>query len=117
MAKKQDVPDLVENARYCILVRSGDLTQVLSRGRKYLDVGATTVFVWGGGRGISIDQVKQMVKAFHGRLNVLLEPDGLTAQELANLGVVRISVSHRLMSGSLAAYKKEAGMIFSHGSE
>ena len=117
VARKRGVPDFVVNARCDVLVHGRGLSEVLSRGKKYLQAGATTVFVWGGGRGVSTDEVKQMVKAFDGRLNVLLKQNGLTVRELAKLGVARISVGPRLQSAGLAAYKREAETIFNPDNE
>ncbi|KAH8901223.1 Phosphoenolpyruvate/pyruvate domain-containing protein [Thozetella sp. PMI_491] len=116
VARNRDVPDFVVNARSDVLVRGGALEEVLARGKKYLEAGATTVFVWGGGRGVSTAEVEQLVKAFDGRLNVLLKQGGLTVRELADIGVARISVGPRLQSAGLAAYKKEAETIFGQAS-
>jgi 2-methylisocitrate lyase-like PEP mutase family enzyme len=117
VARKRNVPDFVVNARCDVLIYGGALDEVLSRGKKYLDAGATTVFVWGRGRGVSTTEVEQLVKAFDGRLNVLLKQGGLTVKELAEIGVARISVGPRLQSAGLAAYKREAETIFSPANE
>ncbi|KAH8645409.1 phosphoenolpyruvate phosphomutase-domain-containing protein [Xylariales sp. PMI_506] len=112
VARSRGVPDFVVNARCDVLVRGGQLEEVVRRGRKYLDAGATTVFVWGAGRGLATDEVKQLVEAFDGRLNVILKQGGLTVKELADIGVARISVGPRVQSAAIAAIQKEAETIF-----
>ncbi|EXJ61043.1 hypothetical protein A1O7_05196 [Cladophialophora yegresii CBS 114405] len=89
--------DFVVNARCDTLVYGGPLDDVVTRGKRYLDAGATTVFVWGGGarRGLHRFEVERLVKEFNGRLSVMFgigQKDGLSVPELANLGVARISV-------------------------
>lgn len=87
------------------------MDETIERGKKYLDAGATTVFVWGGSkRGISRDEVAQMVKAYDGRLNVSLKwgNGGLTVAQLAELGVARISVGPTLSFFAMAEYEKKA---------
>lgn len=116
VAGQRGVPDFVVNARCDVLIKGGALDEVIARGKKYLDAGATTVFVWGAGRGVSTAEVKQLVQAFDGRLNVLLKDGGLTVPELAKIGVARISVGPRLQSAAAEAYKKEAELIFSKAS-
>lgn len=79
-------------------MQGGTLTEVIQGGKKYLAAGATTVFIWGGGRGVSSQEVKTLVKEFDGRLNVLLsgKADGLTIPQIRELGVARISVGPTL---------------------
>ena len=93
-ARHHGMPDFVVNARCDVLVKGGELSEVLERGKAYLAAGATTVFVWGGSkRGVSRDEVVQMVKEFDGRLNVslVMAPNKLTVKDLASIGVARIS--------------------------
>lgn len=108
-AKKEGVPDFVVNARCDTLLRStGPIEEAFSRGKKYLDAGATTVFVLGGGKrgGLTADEVKQLTKQFEGRLNVsvVLADGKLSAKEVGEIGVSRISVGPQL-------YFKEAGTV------
>jgi 2-methylisocitrate lyase-like PEP mutase family enzyme len=108
-ARHHGMPDFVVNARCDTLVKGGELAEVLERGKAYLAAGATTVFVWGGSqRGVSSAEVKEMVKAFDGRLNVSLKADGLTVKELAQMGVARISVGPTLQFLAMATYAQEA---------
>lgn len=111
VAVKSGVPDFVVNARCDTLVMGGQLDEAIARGRKYLAAGATTVFVWGGGkRGVSRAEVEEMVKAFDGRLNVSLKWDktGLTVAQLAEIGVARISVGPTLTFFAMAEYQRRA---------
>lgn len=99
-AKAVGVPDFVVNARCDTLIHGGELEEVILRGRKYLAAGATSVFVWGGSkRGVSRKEVERMVKDFDGRLNVSLKmsgADSLTIQQLAEIGVSRISIGPQI---------------------
>ncbi|GFP54348.1 uncharacterized protein Rv1998c [Trichoderma asperellum] len=108
------VPDFVVNARCDTLVQGGGLEEVIKRGREYLAAGATTVFVWGASRGVSRSEVVELVKAFDGRLNVLLNlSGGLTVKELADIGVARISIGPTLQIGAMAKLQKDAEAILS----
>lgn len=110
VAVERGVPDFVVNARCDVLVKGGALEEVLDRGKKYLAAGGTTVFVWGGSRGVSTTEVKTMVNAFGGRLNVLLKlsDSGLTVKQLAQIGVARISVGPTLQFVAKKAVQSEA---------
>lgn len=110
-AKAFGVPDFVVNARCDTLVQGGDLEEVIERGHAYLAAGATTVFVWGGGRGVSRAEVVKLVKEFDGRLNVMLLSGGLTTKELATIGVARISIGPTLQIGAMAKLQKDAEAI------
>ncbi|PTB43707.1 hypothetical protein M441DRAFT_189959 [Trichoderma asperellum CBS 433.97] len=106
------VPDFVVNARCDTLIQGGGLEEVIERGRAYLAAGATTVFVWGASRGVSRSEVVELVKAFDGRLNVLLNlSGGLTVKELADIGVARISIGPTLQIGAMTKLKKDAEAI------
>lgn len=113
-ARQHGMPDFVVNARCDTLVQGGELTEVLERGKAYLDAGATTVFVWGGSkRGVSKSEVAEMVEAFEGRLNVSmkLSPDGLKVKALSELGVARISIGPALQFIAMDTFAKEAEKI------
>lgn len=110
VAAQRNVPDFVVNARCDVLLKGGTLEEVLKRGKRYLEAGATTVFVWGGKRGVSRAEVEKMVAAFGGRLNVSLKmgADGLTIKELAKIGVARISIGPALQFVVMKAFQSEA---------
>jgi 2-methylisocitrate lyase-like PEP mutase family enzyme len=116
VAARKGVPDFVVNARCDSLFAKGSLSEVITRGKAYLEAGATTVFVWGGQErgGITKDEVAELVGAFEGRLNVSLLIDGvrgkggLTVKELSKLGVARISVGPQLQLAAMKKLKEEA---------
>jgi 2-methylisocitrate lyase-like PEP mutase family enzyme len=113
-ARQHGMPDFVVNARCDTLIHGGELSEVIDRGKAYLDAGATTVFVWGGSkRGVSRAEVTEMVKAFDGRLNVSmkLSPDGLKVKALSELGVARISIGPAIQFIAMDTFAKEAEKI------
>jgi 2-methylisocitrate lyase-like PEP mutase family enzyme len=106
------VPDFVVNARTDVLVHGGSVDDAIAYGKAFLDAGATTVFVWGGGaRGVRDEEVAQLVKAFDGRLAVIVKKDGLTVKQLRELGIARASIGPRLMLFAEEAIKQEAARI------
>lgn len=110
VAMKAGVPSFVINARTDAVLVNGDVDAAITRGQAYLEAGATTIFVWGGPRGLSRSEVIRLCDAFNGRLNVLarLTPDGLTIRELADIGVARISIGPALWRHAMAAFRERA---------
>ncbi|PSK34550.1 Choline transport protein [Elsinoe australis] len=108
-AEEAGVPDFCINARTDALSYGLTIEDVVERGKAYLAAGAVTAFVWGGsgGRGLSSDEVKTLVKELDGRVAVKMNfgPGFLTAKELADLGVARISVGPGLYHKAMAAYR------------
>lgn len=103
------VPDFVVNARSDAVFLGLPVDEAIVRGKKYLEAGATTVFIWGGSsRGLRDAEVARMIEAFDGRLNVSKKADGLSVKELARMGVTRISVGPALQSKAMATYAQEA---------
>lgn len=86
------------------------MDDAVARGKRYLAAGATTVFVWGGKRGVAREEVERMMREFDGRLAVLttMTPEGLTIEQLAEIGVARISIGPRLMFAALNTLRLEA---------
>jgi 2-methylisocitrate lyase-like PEP mutase family enzyme len=114
VAEKESVPDFVVNARCDTLLKGGELSETIERGQKYLEAGATTVFVLGGSkRGVSRAEVVKLVKAFDGRLNVSmrLASGNLTVKDLADIGVARISIGPQLTLKAMGYYGAEAEKI------
>lgn len=118
-------PDFVLNARSDIFRLETDMDdedkmqEAIKRGKAFLELGATTVFYWGGsGRGISTAQVERLVKELDGRVAVKLSDaeDGLTTGELAKIGVARISVGPSLFLVANKAIKEAAQRILGGGS-
>ncbi|KAG9322292.1 hypothetical protein KVV02_002225 [Mortierella alpina] len=116
-AKEVGVPDFAVNARTDVLGHGGSIEDAIERGKAFLAAGANTVFVWGGpkGRGVSRDEVKILVKALDGRLNVIKRlGDGfLSIAELKEIGVARISVGPGLYLIAMDAYKSAAESLLS----
>jgi 2-methylisocitrate lyase-like PEP mutase family enzyme len=104
-ANEKGVPDFVVNAR-CDTLRQNEFSDVLDRGKAYLEAGATTVFVIPGKRGIKGEDVAEMVKEFGGMLNV--GPGALTVKQLAELGLARISVGPMLQIKAMKTFSEEA---------
>lgn len=114
VAATKGVQGFVVNARCDTLVKGGTLDEVLLRGKKFLDAGATTVFVWGGSkRGVSREEVAKMVKEFNGLLYVStkLSSDGLNVAQLSDFGVARISVGPQIQFMAMETFSKEAEKI------
>lgn len=111
-AEKAGCPGFVVNARcdaFSMQSKTGlndeqVMRDALTRGKAYLAAGATTVFYWGGsGRGLRTKEVQDLVDGLGGRVAVKLgAKGGLSVQELAEIGVARISVGP-----SLSFLKKE----------
>jgi 2-methylisocitrate lyase-like PEP mutase family enzyme len=111
-ARSAGVPDFAVNARTDTLGHRGSIEDAIKRAKAYLAAGANTAFVWGGakGRGISTEEIKELVKALDGRLNVMLQmgPGFLSISEVKALGVARISVGPSLYLAAMNAYKAAA---------
>lgn len=98
---KRRAPDLFVNARTdtCWL-RAGDLDETVRRLRLYAEAGADGVFVPGLADPEAISEVVQSVDR---PLNVLCQPAGPTLDELAALGVRRVSTGSLLFRVGLGA--------------
>lgn len=106
-AREAGVPDFVVNARCDVLGYGGGITDVIERGKRYLEAGAITVFVWGVGKwDIKPEEVREMLKAFDGRLAV--QPGSIGVEKLTELGVSRISVGPALWRKSMSVVLEEA---------
>jgi 2-methylisocitrate lyase-like PEP mutase family enzyme len=121
-AAKAGVPDFVVNARSDTWLRGGTLDESIRRGRLYLDAGATTIYVIGGGSpaGNTADEVRRMVEGLDGKVNIGLrlpkpgaEAVPLSSADLAGLGVARISVGPQIYLAAAEAIKTAAQKVFS----
>lgn len=124
----------VADTAHSVLVHGGSFEETITRGKAYLEAGATSVFVWGGGSGrvgdasaasganedgpknfgISKQEIEQLVTAFDGRLNVSLKlgvPGALTVAELAKIGVSRISIGPTLQFKAMERVAEVAGEL------
>jgi 2-methylisocitrate lyase-like PEP mutase family enzyme len=119
-AAEVGVPDFVVNARSDeLLVGAGNMQDCISRGKAYLEAGATTVFVFGGPKrgGLNKDEVTTLAEGLDGRLNVSFlaakpESQRLSIQQLKEIGVARISIGPQLLLIGTAAQKKAAEEMF-----
>lgn len=120
-------PDFVLNARCDVfkldkfegLDDETRMKAAISRGKAYLDAGATTVFYWGGPvRGMRTSEVETLVKELKGRVAVLLwrSPNGHSTAELAKIGVARISIGPTLYLFAMNTVKATAKRILEGGS-
>lgn len=114
VARKRGEADFVVNARCDALHHGGDLAEVIRRGQAYLAAGATNVFVWGGKRGVSEEEVRALVEAFQGRLSVKLDFEGLTVKQLAEIGVARVSVGPSMQTRMMRALAQDAQALLEY---
>ncbi|KAJ5090183.1 hypothetical protein N7532_008867 [Penicillium argentinense] len=114
-AAEVGVPDFVLNARTDVLGVTGRIEDAVERGRAFREAGACTVFVWGGagGRGVSDEEVRVLVKELEGMVNVKmnLREGFLGVQEIKRLGVARISVGPELWRVAMKAYQEQAELL------
>lgn len=115
VARSEGVPDFVINARTDALLAGKDLSEAIRRGKKYLEAGASNVFVWGGSirGGITREEVVELTMAFEGKLNVSLKvlDEGLSVKELKEIGVARISIGPQLSRKLIPFLQEEAEKI------
>lgn len=124
-AAKAGCPDFVLNARcdvFCLddpdLDDGERLEEAISRGKAYLQLGATTVFYWGGPRGgLTKNHLRTLVNELDGRVAVLLAayPGSPTVSELAEIGVARISIGPALYRVATSAVQEAASKILCEG--
>ena len=116
VAAARDIP-FVLNARTDVFLRQvGDpatrLARAIERANAYRAAGASSLFVPG-----SLDraQIRALASEIDGPLNVLALPGGPSIQELAQLGVGRISVGGGAARAALAALARGAADAYDHG--
>ncbi|WP_448711416.1 isocitrate lyase/PEP mutase family protein [Microbacterium profundi] len=107
------------NARTDALVRGGDrpieasIADAIERGRAFLDVGATSVFVPGI---LDTDVTRQLVEGIGERkVSVIGLPGALTAAEYEALGVARISYGPMIQRVALTAVQDVASSLYADG--
>src|SRR5690606_15866963 len=93
------------------------MAEAVRRGKAYLEAGATTVFFWGGARGLRTSEVETLVRELGGRVAVkmrAMEGD-MSARELAEVGVARISVGPELYRLGLKAVRDGTERLLAGG--
>lgn len=104
---------IVINARTDVFLRGvGDpesrLPEAVRRGRAYLAAGADCVYPIGL---TDPDAIGTFVREVGGPVNIWLRPDGPSRQELARLGVARISLAAGLFRASMAEIGRLLGTL------
>lgn len=107
------------NARTDAIVRGGDrplaasLDDAVTRGRAYLDAGASLVFVPGK---LDREATERLVDGLgRGKLSVIGVPGALSAPEYEELGVARISYGPWTQNYALTALEELAGWLYRDG--
>lgn len=115
------VQDFVINARSDTYLRGGTLDEAIRRGKLYLEAGATTIYIIGGGgpSGKVSEDVKKMAAGLDGMVNIGMripkagaEAEALTSEQLAELGISRISVGPQIYQAMAEATKAAAQKVF-----
>ena len=109
--------DFVVNARADSLLRGGTLEESIRRGRLYIEAGATTVYILPpNGRALRREEIEKAVAELQGMVNVGLRlrpgAGALGSEDLARLGVARVSIGPQLYLTALAAMKAAAETVF-----
>lgn len=119
VARELGVPDFVINARSDTFLMGGDLEESIRRGRKYLEAGATTVYVfWPPSKEMVEADVKRVVDGLNGRANIQprkvsqVQTKALTSADVARLGAARVSVGPQLFHAAAAAITAAANEVF-----
>ncbi|KAI1343543.1 phosphoenolpyruvate phosphomutase-domain-containing protein [Xylariaceae sp. FL0016] len=130
VAAEAGSPDFVLNARcdvfnpasYASSAEMPEASELMAeavrRGKAYLGAGATTVYYWGGAqRGLRDEEVRTLIKELGGWINVKLGsgPGALTTEQLAQMGVARITVGPELYRLAMKAIKNGAERILGGG--
>jgi 2-methylisocitrate lyase-like PEP mutase family enzyme len=112
-AVRAAVPALVINARTDVFLDgSGEAGEAIERANAYLAAGADCAFAIGLVDGATIGR---LASAIEGPLNVLATAASPPVEELARLGVRRISLGSGLHRASLTAAEAGAAELFERG--
>ena len=111
-ADAEGVPFVI-NARTDVFLRgAGGVEEALERGRAYAEAGADCIFV----PGVRDPEViAALVAGLPIGMSVLATPGGPTLDELAALGVARISLGPGPMGVALAALRRAAETVLARG--
>lgn len=111
-AEAEGVPFVI-NARTDVFLRgAGGVDEALERGRAYAEAGADCIFVPGVG---DPEAIAALVAGLPIGISVIATPAGPTLEELAGLGVARISLGPGPMGIALAALQRAAESMLARG--
>lgn len=119
-ARSLGVQDFVINARSDTFLLGGSLDDSIRRGRKFLEAGAETVFIfWPPHWEMKRTDVQRVIDELGGRVNVSCRlgemgegKGGLTPRDLAQMGAARVSVGPAVYRAAVAAVREAAGKVF-----
>jgi len=104
--------NFVLNVRTDAIMLNNDIDDDIASGKAFLAAASTTVFFGGGlaRRGLKRDEVVKTLNALECRISVLAKPpgQGLSLQELADIGLVRVSVGPILWRKAMVAFNAGA---------
>lgn len=114
VAEKLGINDFVINARADALLAEHPerIEEAIKRGRKYLEAGATCIFVFGK---MSREEADKLVKELGGKVNLGLRIEkgqGFSLKDMKEIGVARVSLGPQLMFVGLKAIADKAGELF-----
>lgn len=119
VAAEVGVPDFVVNARSDTFLMGGELDVSIQRGKKFLEVGATTIYVfWPRDKEMIEADVKRVIDELDGRTNIQprkvspVQSKALTSADLAKLGTARVSVGPQLYLAAAATLTAAANEVF-----
>lgn len=119
VAAEVGVPDFVVNARSDTFLLGGELDVSIQRGKKFLEAGATTVYIfWPRDKEMVESDVKRVIDELDGKTNIQprkvspVQSKALTSADLARLGTARVSVGPQLYLAAAALLTAAANEVF-----
>jgi len=103
---------IVINARTDVFLEGRALDEAVERARAYLGAGADVVFVPGVG---DVDTLEQLVIKIRGPISVFGGANGPTLDELARLGIPRVSYGPGPLGSAMAALGRTAKTLLGGG--
>ncbi|KAL2194697.1 phosphoenolpyruvate phosphomutase-domain-containing protein [Corynascus similis CBS 632.67] len=119
VAAELGVPDFVVNARSDTFLTGGELDESIRRGKKLLEAGATTVYVfWPRHKEMVEADVQRVIDGLGGRANIQprkaspVQSKALTSADIARMGAARVSVGPQLYNAVVATLTEAANEVF-----
>lgn len=103
---------LVINARTDVFLQGGEFDDAVARARAYLAAGADVIFVPGVG---DVATLEQLVIKIRGPISVFGSAAGPTLDELARLGIPRVSYGPGPLGSAMAALGRTAKTLLGGG--